>query len=136
MRGEGASWTALGPALVVAAVDGVYLVVIHQQRHAEWDRIVPIATLLALAAGMALVAAFVRSPVTRLVALTVSAAILFAWSFLGMFSIGALLLPAAILALAGALQTGPRVGRVAATGSALCVAGGAFAFVAFWIAAS
>jgi hypothetical protein len=131
-------WAAIAAAVITAAVDVLYLGIVTSQRGGdpEFIRIPFVATFIAL---MAICCALsVRAPAARWrpLLLGVAAAGLLLLGFFAMFSIGALLAVAGVLALLALIRT---LGSASARGTsaraaAATAAGGAIAAVVVLLA--
>jgi hypothetical protein len=121
-------WQALSAAGIALAVDALYLVIIRGEGEGELTsgRVLFVAACVG-GAALALVAAQFVEPRARATLLTAAAAVLGVWALLGSFSIGLLLVPAAVLAgfAAGhAVADARREAWLAAVGAVLLVATG------------
>ena len=98
-------WQALCAAGIALAVDALYLSIIQGEGEGELTsgRVLFVAACVA-GAALALVSALFLAPRARGILLTAAAAMLGVWAVLGSFSIGLLLVPAAILAAFAAGQ--------------------------------
>lgn len=117
-------WPAPAAAVAAALVDGLYLWLIAAEGEGQLTsgRVLFVATSLG-AAALALAAGVrARRPRSRAVAFGAAGATLAVWTVLGAFSIGILLLPAAILAILAADRAGASDWAFAAGGAALAVA--------------
>ncbi|MEO8289386.1 MAG: hypothetical protein ABI649_00125 [Gaiellaceae bacterium] len=116
-----AQWLATAAAAAALAVTGVYLLIIWREGEGELAsaRVVFVAGCLA-AAAVALVLGSRLSPRAQAGLFAAATALLGAWALLGAFSIGLLLVPAAVLAglavkdVAGAGRSEAAAGALAA----------------------
>jgi hypothetical protein len=120
-------WQALSAAGIALAVDALYIAIIQSEGEGELTsgRVLFVAACLG-GAGLALVSAQFVGPKARAILLTGAAAMLGAWTVLT-FSIGLLLVPAAILAAYAAGQVVAEARReafLAAAGAVVLVAVG------------
>ena len=120
-------WQALSAAGIALAVDALYIAIIQSEGEGELtsSRVLFVAACLG-GAGLALISAQFVGPKARAILLTGAAAMLGAWTVLT-FSIGLLLVPAAILAGYAARQVVAEARReaiLAALGAILLVAAG------------
>ena len=92
-------WQALCAAGIALAVDALYLAIIQSEGEGELtsSRVLFVAACVG-GAAVALIAALFLTPRAKAIVLTAAAAMLAVWAVLGSFSIGLLLVPAAILA--------------------------------------
>jgi len=92
-------WQALCAAGIALAVDALYLAIIQSEGEGELtsSRVLFVAACVG-GAAVALIAALFLTPRAKAIVLTAAAAMLGVWAVLGSFSIGLLLVPAAILA--------------------------------------
>jgi hypothetical protein len=92
-------WQALFAAGIALAVDALYLAIIQGEGEGELSsgRVLFVAACVG-GAALALVSAQFLAPKARATLLTGAAAMLAVWTVLGSFSIGLLLVPAAIFA--------------------------------------
>ena len=123
-------WQALAAAGIALAVDGLYLAIIQSEGEGELTsgRVLFVAACVG-GAALALISALFLAPQARAIVLTAAAAMLGVWAVLGSFSIGLLLVPAAVLAAfaAGRVAVEPRrEAWLAAVGVAAFVAAGLF----------
>lgn len=121
-------WQALSAAGIALAVDALYLAIIQSEGEGELTsgRVLFVAACVG-GAALALISAQFFAPRGRAVLLTAAAAMLGVWAVLGSFSIGLLLVPAAILAgfAAGHVVADARQEAwLAAVGAVLLVAAG------------
>jgi hypothetical protein len=120
-------WQALSAAGIALAVDALYIAIIQSEGEGELTsgRVLFVAACLG-GAGLALVSAQFVGPKARAILLTGAAAMLGAWTVLT-FSIGLLLVPAAILAAYAAGHVAAEARReafLAAAGAVVLVAVG------------
>ena len=121
-------WQALGAAGIALTVDALYLAIIQSEGEGELTsgRVLFVAACVG-GAALALISAQFFAPRGRAVLLTAAAAMLGVWAVLGSFSIGLLLVPAAVLAgfAAGHVVADARQEAwLAAVGAVLLVAAG------------
>ncbi len=121
-------WQALSAAGIALAVDALYIAIIQSEGEGELSsgRVLFVAACVA-GAAIALVSAQFLAPRARAIVLTGAAAMLAVWAVLGSFSIGLLLVPAAIfagLAAGHAIADARREAWLAAVGAVLLVAAG------------
>ena len=121
-------WQALGAAGIALTVDALYLAIIQSEGEGELTsgRVLFVAACVGSAA-LALISAQFLAPRGRAVLLTAAAAMLGVWAVLGSFSIGLLLVPAAVLAGFDAghvVADARREAWLAAVGAVLLVAAG------------
>lgn len=121
-------WQALSAAGIALAVDALYIAIIQSEGEGELTsgRVLFVAACVA-GAAIALVSAQFLAPRARAIVLTGAAAMLAVWAALGSFSIGLLLVPAAIfagLAAGHAIADARREAWLAAVGAVLLVAAG------------
>lgn len=92
-------WQALVAAAIALGVDALYIAIIQSEGEGELrsGRVLFVAACVG-AAALALVSAQFLAPRWRAILLTASAAMLGVWAVLGSFSIGLLLVPAAVFA--------------------------------------
>jgi hypothetical protein len=92
-------WQAICAAGIALAVDALYLAIIHSEGEGELTsgRVLFVAGCIA-GAALALICALFFAPRARAILFTGAAAMLCVWAVLGSFSIGLLLVPAALLA--------------------------------------
>ena len=121
-------------AAAIAAVDLVVYLALVPNDEVHGRRVVVVAAQIAGAAAAALAGSLAGRPAIRLALLTAAATMLFGWSLLGVFSIGMLLLPAAVLAWVGATQAGRPLGARALTAAGVTTALGAFGIVVLVVA--
>jgi hypothetical protein len=120
-------WQALSAAGIALAVDALYIAIIQSEGEGELTsgRVLFVAACLG-GAGLALISAQFVGPKARAILLTGAAAMLGAWTVLT-FSIGLLLVPAAILAAYAAghvVAEARREAFLAAAGAVVLVAVG------------
>jgi len=98
-------WQALSAAGIALAVDALYIAIIQSEGEGELTsgRVLFVAACIA-GAALALVSALFLAPRERAILFTGAAAMLGVWAVLGSFSIGLLLVPAALLAAFAAGQ--------------------------------
>ena len=123
-------WQALAAAAVALSVDGLYVAIIQSEGEGELTsgRVLFVAGCVA-GAAVALVSGLFLAPRARAVLFTASAAMLGVWAVLGSFSIGSLLVPAALLAALAAGQVvaaATREAWLAGVGAVLLAAAGLF----------
>jgi len=112
-----------------------YLLIRGQEDSSVTDsRVVFVAACLAGAALFAAVGAVLQDGVLRVVLLAASGCTLFAWTFLGMFSIGILLLLPTILTVRAAVQAAGAMAGEFAYGVAAVAGFSALAVVAIGVA--
>ena len=121
-------WQALTAAGIALAVDALYLAIIQSEGEGELTsgRVVFVAACVG-GAALALVSALFLAPRARAILFTAAAAMLGVWAVLGSFSIGLLLVPAALLAAFAAGNAVSGAGReawLAAVGAVVLVAAG------------
>lgn len=121
-------WQALSAAGIALAVDALYIAIIQSEGEGELSssRVLFVAACVA-GAAIALISAQFLAPRPRAIVLTGAAAMLAVWAVLGSFSIGLLLVPAAIfagLAAGHAIADARREAWLAAVGAVLLVAAG------------
>jgi hypothetical protein len=121
-------WQALGAAGIALIVDALYLAIILSEGEGELTsgRVLFVAACVG-GAALALISAQFLAPRGRAVFLTAAAAMLGVWAVLGSFSIGLLLVPAAVLAGFAAghvVADARREAWLAAVGAVLLVAAG------------
>ena len=121
-------WQALSAAGIALAVDALYIAIIQSEGEGELSsgRVLFVAACVA-GAAIALISAQFLAPRARAIVLTGAAAMLAVWAVLGSFSIGLLLVPAAIfagLAAGHAIADARREAWLAAVGAVLLVAAG------------
>jgi hypothetical protein len=121
-------WQALLAAGIALAVDALYVAIIRSEGEGELTsgRVLFVAACVG-GAALALVSAQFLSARWRAIFLTSGAAMLGVWAILGSFSIGLLLVPAAVLAglAAGhAVADSRREAWLAGAGAVLLVAAG------------
>lgn len=121
-------WQALSAAGIAFAVDALYIAIIQSEGEGELSsgRVLFVAACVA-GAAIALISAQFLAPRARAIVLTGAAAMLAVWAVLGSFSIGLLLVPAAIfagLAAGHAIADARREAWLAAVGAVLLVAAG------------
>ena len=126
--GRAGWWQALTAAGIALAVDALYLAIIRSEGEGELTsgRVLFVAACVG-GAALALVSALFLAPRARAILFTAAAAMLGVWAVLGSFSIGLLLVPAALLAAfaAGNAVSGPgREAWLAAVGAVVLVAAG------------
>lgn len=99
-------WQALAAAGIALAVDALYLAIIQSEGEGELTsgRVLFVAACVG-GAALALISAVFLAPRARAIVLTAAAAMLGVWAVLGSFSIGLLLVPAAVLAAVAAGQS-------------------------------
>jgi hypothetical protein len=92
-------WQALCAAGIALAVDALYLAIIQSEEEGELTsgRVLFVAACVG-GAAVALISAQFLAPRWQAILLTAAAAMLGVWAVLGSFSIGLLLVPAAVLA--------------------------------------
>lgn len=125
---EARSWQALVAAAIALAVDALYLLILWGEGEGEITsaRGVFVASCVAGAAVL-LVGGVAQHGRTRAILFAAAAAILVAWTLLGVFSIGILLAPGAVLAVlaASVVSSGwRRDTALAALGAIVLVAAG------------
>ena len=127
---------ALLAAALTVAVDVLYLYVITRQEDtAVTDaRVLFVAGCLAGAAVLAVVAAVMPDGVLRVILLAASGCTLLAWTFLGIFSIGILLLIPTILVIRAAVRAVEAMGGESSYGVAAAAGFAALAVVAIGVA--
>jgi hypothetical protein len=123
-------WQALSAAGIAVAVDALYLVIIQSEGEGELTsgRVLFVAACVG-GAALALVSALFLAPRVRAILLTAAAAMLGVWAVLGSFSIGLLLVPAAVLAAfaaGNAATDARREAWLAGVGAVLLAATGLF----------
>jgi hypothetical protein len=130
------SYGALLAAALTAAVDVLYLLLINGQGDSGVTdaRVLFVAGCLAGAAILAAVGALLPHGVLRVVLLAAAACLLLAWTFLGIFSIGILLLIPTILAVRAAVQAAEAMTGEFSYGVAAAAGFAALAFVAIGVA--
>jgi hypothetical protein len=121
-------WQALSAAGIALTVDALYLAIIQSEGEGELTsgRVLFVAACVG-GAALALISAQFLAPRGRAVLLTAAAAMLGAWAVLGSFSIGLLLVPAAVLAGFAAghvVSDARREAWLAGVGAVLLVAAG------------
>ena len=121
-------WQALGAAGIALTVDALYLAIIQSEGEGELTsgRVLFVAACVG-GAALALISGQFLAPRGRAVFLTAAAAMLGVWAVLGSFSIGLLLVPAAVLAGFAAghvVADARREAWLAAVGAVLLVAAG------------
>lgn len=121
-------WQALSAAGIAVAVDAFYLAIIQGEGEGELTsaRVLFVAACVG-GAALALVSALFLAPRARAILLTAAAAMLGVWAVLGSFSIGLLLVPAAILAAfaaGNAVSDARREAWLAGVGAVLLAAAG------------
>lgn len=121
-------WQALGAAGIALAVDALYLAIIQSEGEGELTsgRVLFVAACVG-GAALALVSALFLAPRVRAILFTAAAAMLGVWAVLGSFSIGLLLVPAALLAAFAAGNAVSGAGReawLAAVGAVVLAAAG------------
>ena len=121
-------WQALTAAGIALAVDALYLAIIQSEGEGELTsgRVLFVAACVG-GAALALVSALFLAPRARAILFTAAAAMLGVWAVLGSFSIGLLLVPAALLAAFAAGNAVSGAGReawLAAVGAVVLVAAG------------
>jgi len=121
-------WQALSAAGIALTVDALYLAIIQSEGEGELTsgRVLFVAACVG-GAALALISAQFLAPRGRAVFLTAAAAMLGVWAVLGSFSIGLLLVPAAVLAGFAAghvVADARREAWLAAVGAVLLVAAG------------
>ena len=121
-------WQALSAAGIAFAVDALYIAIIQSEGEGELTsgRVLFVAACVG-GAAIALVSTHFLAPRARAIVLTGAAAMLAVWAVLGSFSIGLLLVPAAIfagLAAGHAVADAKREAWLAAVGAVLLVAAG------------
>ena len=121
-------WQALGAAGIALSVDALYLAIIQSEGEGELTsgRVLFVAACVG-GAALALISALFLSPRARAILFTGATAMLGVWALLGSFSIGLLLVPAAILAAfaaGNAVSEARREAWLAAVGAVLLVAAG------------
>ena len=133
---SGVSVGALLAAGLTVAVDVLYLYVIHGEGDtAVTDaRVLFVAACLAAAALFAAVGAVIPDGVIRVVLLAAAGCALLAWAFLGMFSIGILLVVPTILTIRAAVQAVEAMGGEFSYGVAATAGFAALAVVAIGVA--
>jgi hypothetical protein len=119
-------WQALSAAGIALAVDALYIAIIQSEGEGELTsgRVLFVAACVG-GAAIALVSAQFLAPRARAIVLAGAAAMLAVWAVLGSFSIGLLLVPAAIfagLAAGHAVADAKREAWLAAVGAVLVVA--------------
>jgi hypothetical protein len=130
------SYGALLAAALTAAVDVLYLLLINGQGDSGVTdaRVLFVVGCLAGAAILAAVGALLPHGVLRVVLLAAAACLLLAWTFLGIFSIGILLLIPTILAVRAAVQAAEAMTGEFSYGVAAAAGFAALAFVAIGVA--
>lgn len=121
-------WQALIAAGIALAVDALYLAIIQSEGEGELTsgRVLFVAACVG-GAALALASAPFLAPRARAILLTAAASLLGVWAVLGSFSIGLLLVPAAILAALAAghaVADARREAWLAGLGALLLVAAG------------
>jgi hypothetical protein len=106
-RAQPGSWQALIAAAIAVAVDALYLVIIWSEGEGELAsaRVLFVAACLA-AAAIALVLGLRAGLRARAILFSAAAGMLVVFTFLGAFSIGLLLAPAAVFAVLASSQVG------------------------------
>ena len=134
--GDSVSFSALLGAALTAAVDVFYVFLIRGQEDTTLtdSRVLFVAGCLAGAALFAAVGAVLPNGVLRVVLLAAAACMLLAWTYLGMFSIGILLLIPAILTIRSAVQAAAAMGGELSYGVAAAAGFAALAVVAIGVA--
>jgi hypothetical protein len=137
MRSRG-SLGALVAAALTAAVDVFYLLLISGQEDTGVgdSRVLFVAGCLAAAAICTAIGALIPDGLLRVVLLAASGCALLAWTFLGIFSIGLLLLLPTILTLRSAAQAAAAVADESSYGVAAAAGFAALAFVAIGLAST
>jgi len=130
------SFGALLAAALTAVVDVLYLLLISgQEDSAATDgRVLFVAGCLAGAAVFAAIGAMIPDGALRVVLLAAAGCTLVAWTFLGMFSIGILLLIPTILVVRAAVQAADAMTGEFSYGVAAAAGFAALAFVAIGVA--
>ena len=123
-------WQALIAAGIALAVDALYLAIIQSEGEGELTsgRVLFVAACVG-GAALALISALFLAPRVRAILLTAAAAMLGVWAVLGSFSIGLLLVPAAILAALAAghaVADARREAWLAGVGAVVLAAAGLF----------
>jgi len=121
-------WQALSAAGIALAVDALYLGIIQSEGEGELTsgRVLFVAACVG-GAAMALISALFLSPRARAILFTAATAMLGVWAILGSFSIGLLLVPAAVLAAiaaGNAVSDSRREAWLAGVAAVLLVAAG------------
>ena len=121
-------WQAICAAGIALAVDALYLAIIQGEGEGELTsgRVLFVAACIA-GAALALVSAVFLAPRERAILFTGAAAMLGVWALLGSFSIGLLLVPAALLAAFAAAHVVAEARReawLAGVGAVVLVAAG------------
>ena len=107
-------------SLLVAATAALYLVVIGSQGNVNTRRVASVAVMLAACALLAMYASWAPSPRVRSVAFAVAAGALLGLGWLGIFSIGLLLIAAAVLLLIAASRAFAEDGSGSVVIAVLC----------------
>jgi hypothetical protein len=117
--------SAVAAAVLALAVTVVYWLVISAQDDTDLRRPKLVAGSLILASSCLLASAAVREPRLRLSLRALGSALLLVWTILGALSIGILLLPATVLAVASTVRAAaelPNRAAWATTGTAAALA--------------